>query len=91
MPATKKNETINLRMDARTRDIISRAAEVSGKSLTAFMTEAAYVSAQKELLEQRFVGVEATVFDTVEDLLAEPAKINDQLVEMFKSNREWID
>ncbi|MDM9629078.1 DUF1778 domain-containing protein [Rhizobium sp. S152] len=91
MPITKKNETINLRMDPSTRDVISRAAEVSGKSLTAFMTEAAYASAQKELLDQRFVGVDASVFDNVEALLAEPAKANDKLVELFKSNREWID
>ncbi|MCF3642635.1 DUF1778 domain-containing protein [Rhizobium sp. TRM95111] len=91
MSAVKKNETINLRMDAKTRDVISRAAEICGKSLTSFMTEAAYFSAQKELLDQRFVGVDAKVFDAVEDMLAEPARVNDRLVDLFKSNREWID
>jgi uncharacterized protein (DUF1778 family) len=91
MLAAKKDETINLRMDTKTREIISRAAEVTGKSLTAFMTEAAFYSAQKELLDQRFVGVDATVFDAVESLLSEPAKVNDKLVELFKSNPEWID
>jgi uncharacterized protein (DUF1778 family) len=91
MSAVKKDETINLRMDAKTREIISRAAEVCGKSLTAFMTEAAFYSAQKELLDHRFVGVDASVFDAVETMLSEPAKANDKLVELFKSNREWID
>lgn len=91
MSAAKKDETINLRMDAKTRDVISRAAAICGKSVTSFMTEAAYYSAQKELLDQRFVGVDATVFDAVETLLSEPAKANPRLVELFKSSREWID
>lgn len=91
MPGVKKSETINLRIDTETREIIARAAAVSGKSLTAFMTEAAFYLAQKELLDQRFIGVDAAVFDAVEGLLDEPAKANDRLVALFKSNAEWID
>ncbi len=78
-------------MDAATRDVIARAAAVSGKSVTAFMTEAALQSAHKELLDQRFVGVDAAVFDAIENMLSEPAKANDRLVELFTSTREWID
>ncbi len=70
MSIARKDETISLRMDARTRDVIARAAAISGKSVTAFMTEAAYQSAQKELLDQRFVGVDASVFDNVEAVLS---------------------
>jgi len=91
MSASRKDETISLRMDARTREVISRAAAICGKSVTSFMTEAAYSSAQKELLDQRFVGVDATAFDAVETLLSEPAKVHPRLVELFKANREWID
>ncbi|MFN7104590.1 MAG: DUF1778 domain-containing protein [Pseudorhizobium sp.] len=91
MPSVKKDEIVNLRMDSGTRDIIARAAAVSGKSITSFMTEAAVSSAQKELLDQRFVGLDASVFDAVEDLLAQPAQVNDRLVALFKSNPEWID
>ncbi|MBW6421262.1 DUF1778 domain-containing protein [Rhizobium sp. XQZ8] len=91
MVALRKSETINLRVDSGTRDIIARAAEVSGKSLSAFMTEAAYAAAQKELLEQRFVGVDAEVFSAVEQLLAEPAQVNEKLANLLKSNREWLD
>ena len=91
MAAVKKVETLNLRMDSKTRDVIARAAAISGKSVTSFMTEAAYYSAQKELLDQRFVGVDATVFDSVEALLSEPAKVQPKLVELFRSNREWLD
>ncbi|WP_152564296.1 DUF1778 domain-containing protein [Neorhizobium vignae] len=91
MAALRKSETINLRIDAGTRDVIARAAEISGKSLTAFMTEAAFATAQKELLDQRFIGVDATVFDAVEDLLGEPAQVNEKLSALLKSKREWLD
>ncbi len=91
MPVARKDETINIRIDAHRRQIIARAADVSGKSLTAFMTDAAYQSAQRELLDQRFVGVDAAVFDAVESLLSEPAQANDRLVELFRSTNEWID
>ena len=86
-----KSETINLRMDAKTRDVISRAAAISGKSVTSFMTEAAYSTAQRELLDQRFVGVDASVFEAVETLLSQPETVNPRLVELFKSGRDWID
>lgn len=91
MGAVRKSETINLRVDAGTRDVIARAAEASGKSLSAFMTEAAFMAAQKELLDQRFIGVDAEVFDAVTQLLEEPARVNDKLAALLKSNRKWID
>ncbi|EUB95252.1 protein of unknown function DUF1778 [Rhizobium sp. CF080] len=91
MVALRKNETINLRIDASTREVIARAAEISGKSLSAFMTEAALATAQKELLDQRFIGVDATMFDAVESLLGEPAQVNEKLSALLKSNRQWLD
>lgn len=91
MPAAKKQETLTLRIDSRTRDVIARAAAMSGKSMTSFMTEAAYSSAQRELLDQRFVGVDASVFDAVEALLSEPAQVQPKLVDLLKANREWLD
>jgi uncharacterized protein (DUF1778 family) len=91
MGAIRKTETINLRVDAGTRDLIARAAEASGKSVTAFMTEAAYAAAQMELLNQRFMHVDATVFDAVEDLLAEPARRDERLAALMRSERNWLD
>ncbi|MBZ9655036.1 type II toxin-antitoxin system TacA family antitoxin [Phyllobacterium lublinensis] len=91
MAALKKTEKVNLRMDSDAHDTISRAAEICGKSLTAFMTEAAVYSAQKELLDQRFIGVDASVFDNVDALLSREGKPNDELIKLFKSNIAWID
>jgi uncharacterized protein (DUF1778 family) len=91
MAAPRKNETVTFRMDPVTLDTIQRAAQVAGKSVTSFVTEAAFVAAQKALLDQRFVAVSANVFDHVETLLAEPAKANAALEQLLRSNREWID
>lgn len=91
MVALKKSETVNLRIDAATRDIISRAAAMSGKSMTAFMTEAALSVAQRELLDQRFIGVDATVFDGLDAVLSAPGKADARLVDLLKSDEKWID
>ncbi|MBP1859805.1 type II toxin-antitoxin system TacA family antitoxin [Rhizobium herbae] len=91
MTTVRKNEIVNLRMDANTRDVITRAAKIRGKSLTAFMTEAAYQSAQKDLLEQQFLGVDASVFDAVETVLSQPGRVRPELVELFKTDLDWAD
>lgn len=91
MGAARKTETINLRVDAGTRELIARAAAASGKSITAFMTEAAFSAAQEELLNQRFVNVDATVFDAVNALLDEPERRNERLAALMKFERQWLD
>jgi uncharacterized protein (DUF1778 family) len=91
MSVQKKTKTINLRIDPEMHDLIARAAEVCGKSITAFMTEASLYSAQEELLDQRFIGVPADVFDAVNEKLAAPGLARDQLVRLFESRVDWID
>ncbi len=87
----EESQTVNFRIDPETHELVRRAAEISGKSVTAFMTEAAVHSAQKELLDQRFVGVSGAVFDSLLDQLEEPAKANAELVRLFRQQPEWID
>lgn len=91
MSAVKKSQTVNFRIDPETHELVRRAAEICGKSVTAFMTEAAVHSAQKELLDQRFVGVNSNAFDSVVTQLDEPAKANAELVRLFRSQPEWVD
>lgn len=91
MSALKKTKTVNLRIEPETHDLIARAAEVCGKSITAFMTEASVYSAQEELLDQRFIGVPSDVFDAVNEKLAAPGVARDQLVSLFESKVAWID
>ena len=91
MSAQRKTSTVNLRIEPEAHDLIARAAEVCGKSITAFMTEASVYSAQEELLDQRFMGVSAEVFESVNDLLNAPGVARDRLVKLFESNVEWMD
>lgn len=90
MSAQRKTRTVNLRIDPEAHDLIARAAEVCGKSITAFMTEASVYTAQDELLDQRFIGVSADVFEAVSDKLSAPGVERDQLVKLFASNVEWM-
>jgi uncharacterized protein (DUF1778 family) len=91
MAALKKTRTINLRIEPEAHDLIARAAEVCGKSITAFMTEASVHSAQEELLDQRFIGVSADVFEAVSEKLAAPGVARDQLVKLLESKVKWMD
>ncbi len=91
MSASKKSKTVNLRIDPEAHDLIARAAEVCGKSITAFMTEASVYSAQEELLDQRFIGVSAEVFDKVNEMLSTPGVARDRLVRLFENRVEWMD
>lgn len=91
MPAARKSRIVNLRIDPEAHDLIARAAEVSGKSITAFMTEASVHSAQEELLDQRFMGVPAQVFDEVNEMLTAPGTARDRLVRLFGHRIDWID
>lgn len=89
--ALKKSKILNLRIEPEAHELISRAAEISGKSVSAFMTEASVSSAQEELLNERFISVPADVFAEVSDKLAAPGVARERLVRLFESRVDWID
>ena len=91
MPALKKTRTINLRIEPEVHDLIARAADVRGTSITAFMTRASVSSAQEELLDQRFIGISAEVFEAVSETLSAPGVAREALVKLFESKVDWID
>jgi uncharacterized protein (DUF1778 family) len=91
MSAQRKTRTVNLRIEPEAHELIARAADVCGKSITAFMTEASLYSAKEELLDQRFIGVSADVFETVSEKLSAPGVARDRLVKLFESHVEWMD
>lgn len=91
MSSLKKSQSMNIRIDPENQELLRRAAEISGKSVTAFMTESAVASARRELLDQRFVGLEPDAFDHVRSQLDEPQKANAELVRLFRQAPEWMD
>lgn len=51
MPATLKKENLNVRIAPEKLELIRRGAKASGKSVSAFVVEAASSSAEKALLD----------------------------------------
>ena len=91
MSALKKNANFNLRMTEDDMRLISKAAKICGKSVAAFMTEASVFSAQRELMDQRFIGVQSDLFDSIDEKLLQPGKAHKRLVKLFNHKVEWSD
>ncbi len=91
MTALRKNETVTFRMDSTSLDMIQRAAAGAGKSVTAFVTEAATLAAQKQLLDRRFLALDPSDFDAIATMLDEDGKAQPELVKLFANNRVWLD
>ena len=89
MPAALKKENINVRITSDAFDLIKRGAEASGKSLSAFVVEAASNSAQKALLDQRFFHLEGAVFDGVAELLSKPGEAHPGLEKLLNEPVRW--
>lgn len=91
MAEAKKSESVTFRMDSHTLELIRRAAKIQGRSVTSFVTQAARVQAQKDILDQRFVEVDADAFEAIEKMLAEPARPNDDVIARFRSAPKWAE
>jgi len=91
MSAIKKTETVTFRMDSETLDLIRRAARLQDRSVTSFLTHAARVQAERDILDQRVLKLDAAAFEEVEKLLAAPVQPNEDVVQRFRSAPKWAD
>ena len=91
MGAIKKTETLTFRMDSETLETIRRAANLQGRSVTSFVTEASRRIAEQEILDQRVFKVDAETFAAIEKMLDEPPRVNPKLVQLFRKTQDWID
>lgn len=89
MSATLKKENINVRIAPDAFDLIKRGAEASGKSVSAFVVEAASHSAEKALLDQRFFHLEPDVFDSIAELLSKPGEAHPGLQKLLNDPVKW--
>lgn len=88
MSALKK-DNMNVRIAEDELDLLKRAAESCGKSLSGFVLEAAVFSAQKTLMDQRFMYLDADVFDDVLRQVSQPAKVHPKLAAVMKAGDTW--
>ncbi len=81
--------SINLRMDARTRQLIDDAAEVLGKTRTEFMTETARQAAIDVLVDQRLFVLDGQRYDAFMDALDRPPAPGPKLHGLLKREPAW--
>lgn len=79
-----KDERLAVRMTARQRQIIERAAAVTGRNITEFSVQALTERAEEVLTDQRLLGVSQDVWDEFVTRLDEPARPVAELVALMQ-------
>ncbi|HEY8055063.1 MAG TPA: DUF1778 domain-containing protein [Terriglobales bacterium] len=87
--AAARGEVINLRASRRQKLLISQAAEVSGRSRSDFMLEAACREAESVLLDRRFFVMPQEKFDKFVALLDRPPRSSSQLRRLLLGKPQW--
>ncbi|MCQ8783674.1 type II toxin-antitoxin system TacA family antitoxin [Mangrovibrevibacter kandeliae] len=89
MALAKKKDNFTARIAPDDLELIKRAAETCGKSLSAFVIEAATFSAQKALMDQRFLHLDAELFDSLSETISQPAQVHPELAELLRNGSQW--
>ena len=85
----RKDTTINVRLPARTRDLIDFAASASGKTRTEFILESARKSAEEVLLDQSLFALDAKQYSAFLAALDKPNPPNEKLKSLLVAKAPW--
>jgi uncharacterized protein (DUF1778 family) len=88
-PAATREATINLRAPSAQRALIDQAAQLTGKSRTDFMLEAACEKAQQVLLDRTVFALDATGFERFTALLDAPLDNQEALARLLNRRTAW--
>ncbi|MCH8542644.1 MAG: DUF1778 domain-containing protein [Alcanivorax sp.] len=80
----RKDERVNLRVDAKTKAMLVQAAEISGTPLTEFVVQTALDRADRLVSQPKVTRVSNEEFFRVLDLIENPPAPTDYLVEAMK-------
>jgi uncharacterized protein (DUF1778 family) len=94
MPTTstrrsQKRDTLNLRIKPDERGLIDRAAELTGKTRTDFVLEAARRAAVDALTQRTLFSVDAETYAKFVAALDAPPRPNDKLVRTMQTPAPW--
>lgn len=89
--ATETKGTINLRIEARTRQLIDDAAAVLGKTRTEFMIESARDRAIDALLDQRLFVFPPDQFDAFVEMIENPPEPGPKLRKLMQRKLPWSE
>ncbi len=82
-------KAVSIRMRPNQRDLIDQAADISGKTRTSFMLDAACANATDILLDQRLFQLDAENFTRFNAILEAPVKDNPALRRVLSTRAPW--
>lgn len=87
--AARKDELIQIRASASTKDILNRAASLRGQKLSEFMLESARARAEETILDQRLFFLKADAYDEFLRMLDAPAKPSKAIRTLLRRKPAW--
>ncbi len=84
-----RSARLGLRATPEQEAVLRRAAQVSHKSLTDFVLEAACLAAEQTLLDQRLFMVSENQYQALLQLLEQPETDNPGLADLFSRKAPW--
>jgi uncharacterized protein (DUF1778 family) len=85
----RKTERHEFRLTPAQKEIISRAAEISGKNVSDFILENAVLAAEMTILDQRVMSVPDQEFTWWENLIEAVPQQNPGLEKLFAKPQSW--
>ncbi|MGA3027649.1 MAG: DUF1778 domain-containing protein [Bryobacteraceae bacterium] len=84
-----KRETLNIRIKPEVRGLIDRAAEMTGKTRTDFVLDAARHAAEDALLDRAVFAVSPRAYAAFLKRLDAPPKPNERLRRTMRTSAPW--
>lgn len=84
-----KDELIQIRASAATKEILVRAASLRGQSLSEFMLESARARAEETILDQRLFVLQPDAYERFIGMLDVPDKPDDALRAKLRRKPIW--
>lgn len=86
-----KNTSIEFRCTEEQESMVKKAADLSHKSVSAFVLESVLAEAEQVLAKQTVFKLTAEEWEVFNNALSRPAKVIPELVELFGQSHEWDD
>ena len=87
--AVRKTERQEVRLTLAQKEILARAASISGKSVSDFILESSVLAAEMAILEQRVFVVSGKEFEWWENLVDSEPQPNPGLDQLFSKPLLW--
>lgn len=87
--AARKDELIQIRASAATKEIINRAAALRGQKLSEFMLDSARARAEETILDQRLFFLEPKAYEKFLGMLDAPAKPSKAVRTLLRRRPAW--